>query len=127
MLRGQRPIIRSDGNYVRDYFYIEDGAVAYMLLAEKLASMPTLRGQAFNFSNEAQITVLELVQHILALMGSDLQPDIRNEVSNEIRRQYLSAAKARQMLGWAPHFTLDHGLELTIQWYREFLRADHSN
>jgi CDP-glucose 4,6-dehydratase len=127
VLRGQRPIIRSDGNYVRDYFYIEDGAVAYMLLAEKLASMPTLRGQAFNFSNEAQITVLELVQHILALMGSDLQPDIRNEVSNEIRRQYLSAAKARQILGWVPHFTLDHGLELTIQWYREFLRADQSN
>jgi CDP-glucose 4,6-dehydratase len=60
-------------------------------------------------------------------MGSDLQPDIRNEVSNEIRRQYLNAAKARQILGWAPRFTLDQGLELTIQWYREFLRADHSN
>jgi CDP-glucose 4,6-dehydratase len=127
VLRGQRPIIRSDGNFVRDYFYIEDGAAAYMLLAEKLASMPILRGQAFNFSNEAQITVLELVRHILALMGSDLQPDIRNEVSNEIRRQYLNAAKARQILGWVPRFTLDQGLELTIQWYQEFLRADHSN
>ncbi len=127
VLRDQRPIIRSDGNYVRDYFYIEDGAAAYMLLAEKLADQPVLRGQAFNFSNETQITVLELVQHILALMGSDLQPDIRNEVSNEIRRQYLSAVKAHQMLGWTPHFTLDHGLELTIRWYREFLQADHSN
>ena len=59
MLRGQRPIIRSDGNYVRDYFYVEDGAEVYMLLAERLAEDPSLRGEAFNFSNEAQITVLD--------------------------------------------------------------------
>jgi CDP-glucose 4,6-dehydratase len=123
ILRGQRPVIRSDGNYVRDYFYIEDGAAAYVLLAEKLAADPTLRGQAFNFSNEAQITVLDLVRQILELMGSDLQPNIRNEVSNEIRRQYLSAAKARQVLGWAPLYTLEQGLELTIRWYREFFQA----
>ena len=52
VLRGQRPVIRSDGNYVRDYFYVEDGAAAYMLLAEQLAARPELRGEAFNFSNE---------------------------------------------------------------------------
>ncbi len=123
VLRGQRPIIRSDGDYVRDYFYIEDGAAAYMLLAEALAARPELRGEAFNFSNEIQITVLDLVQRILALMDSVLEPDVRNEASNEIRHQYLSAAKARSVLGWAPLFTLDEGLGLTIEWYRRFLSA----
>lgn len=123
VLRGQRPIIRSDGQYVRDYFYAEDGAVANILLAERLAQDPDLRGQAFNFSNEIQVTVLELVEKILALMGSDLEPDVRNEATHEIRHQYLSATKARRILDWKPLFTLDEGLRRTIDWYKVFLGA----
>lgn len=121
VLRGQRPVIRSDGLYIRDYFYVEDGAAAYMLLAERLAADPSLRGQAFNFSNETQMTVLELVQRILTLMGSDLEPDVRNEATNEILRQQLSAARARELLGWRPLFTLDEGLRKTIEWYEALL------
>jgi CDP-glucose 4,6-dehydratase len=123
VLRAQRPVIRSDGNYVRDYFYVEDGAAAYMLLAEQLAARPELRGEAFNFSNELQVTVLELVRRILARMESGLEPDVRNEASNEIRHQYLSAAKSRSLLDWSPLFTLDQGLEATISWYREFFKS----
>jgi CDP-glucose 4,6-dehydratase len=121
VLRGQRPVIRSDGNYVRDYFYVEDGAAAYMLLAEKLAANRELIGHAFNFSNEIQVTVIELVRHILMLMNSALEPDVRNEASNEIRHQYLSAAKARSILGWASLFPLDEGLARSIRWYQAFL------
>ncbi|HID21412.1 MAG TPA: NAD-dependent epimerase/dehydratase family protein [Planctomycetaceae bacterium] len=121
VLRGRRPIIRSDGHYVRDYFYVEDGAAAYTLLAERLAENPDLRGQAFNFSNETPVTVLELVERILKLMGSDLKPEIRNEACNEIRCQYLSADKARRLLGWRPLFALEEGLQRTIAWYRDFL------
>jgi CDP-glucose 4,6-dehydratase len=121
VIRGQRPIIRSDGQYIRDYFYVEDGVAAYMLLAERLAAQPSLSGEAFNFSNELQVTVLQLVERVLAAMGSDLRPEIRNEASNEIRDQRLSAAKARQVLGWQPLFGLDQGLALAIDWYRGFL------
>jgi CDP-glucose 4,6-dehydratase len=121
ILRGERPVIRSDGQFTRDYFYVEDGAAAYMLLAERLASDPSVQGEAFNFSNETQVTVLQLVHRLLHLMDCDLTPDVRNEASHEIRHQYLSAAKARARLGWAPLFTLDEGLTRTIHWYREFL------
>lgn len=121
ILRGQAPIIRSDGSFVRDYFYVEDGAAAYMLLAEQMAQNPSLCGEAFNFSNELQVTVLELTQKILAAMGSTLRPDVRNEASNEIKHQYLSAAKARRMLDWTPLHSLDGALEKTIQWYTDFL------
>jgi CDP-glucose 4,6-dehydratase len=121
ILRNERPIIRSDGSYIRDYFYIEDGAAAYMRLAEHLAAEPELRGHAFNFSNEIQITVLDLTQRILSLMDSSLRPDVRNEVQNEIRHQYLTAAKARKMLGWSPLYDLETGLKTTIAWYRDFL------
>jgi CDP-glucose 4,6-dehydratase len=120
VLRGQQPSIRSDGQYVRDYFYIEDAVVAYTLLVEKLAQNPDLYGQAFNFSNETPVSVVELVKQILQLMESDLKPIIRNEATHEIRRQYLSAIKARQVLGWCPLFTLDEGLRRTINWYKGF-------
>jgi CDP-glucose 4,6-dehydratase len=123
VLRGEPPVIRSDGQYVRDYFYVEDGAAAYMLLAEQLAARPELAGAAFNFSNEIQVTVLDLVQRILTLMDSRLEPVVYNEATNEIRHQYLSAARARDVLGWAPLFTLERGLAETIDWYRAFLGA----
>jgi CDP-glucose 4,6-dehydratase len=121
ILRGNRPVIRSDGKYVRDYFYVEDGAAAYMLLAEKLANNKDLQGQAFNFSNETQVTTLELVEMILGLMNSNHIPEVRNEATNEIRNQYLCAAKARKVLGWKPLFALDEGLRRTIKWYEDFL------
>jgi len=121
VLRGERPVIRSDGQSVRDYFYVEDGAAAYMLLAERVASDAGLRGAGFNFSNEIQITVSDLVGKILQHMTAGLEPDIRNEASNEIRHQYLSAERARRVLGWSPLFTLEQGLDRTIDWYRDFL------
>lgn len=123
-LHGQRPLIRSDGKYVRDYFYVEDAAASYILLVEQVALRSELRGQAFNFSNETPVAVLSLVEHILTLMGSDLQPEIHNEATNEIRHQCLSSAKARQVLGWHPLFTLDEGLRLTIEWYKEFFARE---
>jgi CDP-glucose 4,6-dehydratase len=123
VLRGQRPVIRSDGNYTRDYFFVEDGVAAYMLLAEKLAAMPELKGKAFNFSNESPITVLNLVKVILKSMATDLQPEIYNEANNEIRHQYLSASQARQALGWKPIFSLEQGLAKTIAWYKEFFAS----
>lgn len=80
-----------------------------------------MQGQAFNFSNEQPLTVLDLTKRILDLMGSEYEPEVRNEAANEIRQQHLSAAKARQALGWQPLFTLDQGLQRTIAWYQDFL------
>jgi len=121
ILRGERPVIRSNGKFVRDYFYVEDGAAAYMLLAERLLSdSKILRGQAYNLSNEAAVNVSELVSLILKKMKSGLEPDIRNEAPNEIEFQYLSAERARAELSWRPLFTLDEGLTATISWYRRF-------
>ena len=92
-----------------------------MLLAEQLAHDPTLTGQAYNFSNGIQVTVSQIVDKILLLMNSNLQADILNGVTNEIPHQYLSAEKARSQLHWRPLFTLDQGLERTIEWYKDFL------
>lgn len=121
VLRGEAPLIRSDGRFVRDYFYIEDGAAAYMLLAEQLSQRSELAGEAFNFSNEIQLNVTELVELIMDLMGSSLEPMVLNEATNEIRHQYLSAAKARRLLDWAPIFDIREALVRTINWYKIYL------
>ena len=127
ILRGQNPIIRSDGEYIRDYFYVEDGAAAYMLLAEQLAARQELKGQAFNFSNEIQVTVREIVERVVSLMESNLKPEILNEANNEIRHQSLSAEKARRVLNWKPLFNLDQGLATTIDWYKNFFAHEHKS
>jgi CDP-glucose 4,6-dehydratase len=123
-LLGESPVIRSDGKFVRDYFYVRDAALAYVMLAEHMHETG-LAGEAFNFSNEAQLTVLELVERILSLVGASVEPVILGGGAGEIQRQYLSAAKARKELGWAPTFGLDQGLVDTIPWYRELVERGH--
>ncbi|MDD5530422.1 MAG: GDP-mannose 4,6-dehydratase [bacterium] len=120
VFNNESPIIRSDGTLIRDYFYIEDAVESYLLLAEKMEELK-IQGEAFNFSNEIQITVLELVNKIIKLMGSNLPPKILNQATNEIKHQYLSAKKAKDILSWTPKYTLDNGLKKTIEWYKNFL------
>ena len=121
LLNGRRPVLRSDGTFIRDYVYVKDVARAYLRMAECM-DRPGVRGEAFNFSGEKPTSVLELVHTIRTLMGRlDIEPDIRNTARGEIKDQYLSAAKARERLGWVPAFTLEAGLRETIDWYRAYL------
>jgi CDP-glucose 4,6-dehydratase len=120
----QAPVIRSDGSPKRDYIYIQDAVTAYVLLAEKVLD-GTAVGQAYNFSNEHPVNVLELMTLICRLMGRpDLKPVVRNTTANEITDQFLSAETAREQLGWRPEYTLDEGLLETVAWYRAFFQDE---
>jgi len=121
--QGQRPVIRSDGQFIRDYLYADDGAAAHMHLARRLAEDRTLAGEAFNFSYEVRLTVLELVRQIARLMQCPLEPEIRNEASRELRTQYLTSAKARERLGWKPLHTMENALRETVSWYCDYLSS----
>jgi CDP-glucose 4,6-dehydratase len=121
LLRSERPVIRSDGTYVRDYIYVKDVSRAYLRLAERLDS-PAVQGEAFNFGPERALTVMELISLIQRLMGCEhLEPDLRNETKGEIHSQYLNTDKTVRVLGWHSRFTLEEGLSETISWYRDFL------
>lgn len=123
IVRNEPPVLRSDGTLIRDYFYVRDGAHAYRVLAEHLAANPDkIRGEAFNFSTDQEVSVIDLTNMLLKLMGSDLKPVIQNNAPNEILKQNLSSAKARKELGWTPQYTLEDGLKRTIAWYENFLK-----
>jgi len=122
-LEQQRPVIRSDGQSLRDYIYVKDVTRCYLRTAECLADK-SVQGQAFNFSLERPLMTIEMVKLIQQLMNCQhLEPDVQNTASGEIRAQYLSAAKTRRVLGWQPQFTVEQGLQETIAWYREHLPA----
>lgn len=127
VLNNEKPIIRSDGKFIRDYIYVLDIVDAYLYLAEKMEKLD-IHGEAFNFSNEQPISVRDIVEKILTLMKrEDLKPVVLNEASHEIKYQYLSSEKARNMLHWKPQYSLEEGLSETIQWYQDYFKAVHKN
>ncbi len=120
-LHNEKPLIRSDGKFTRDYIFVKDVVEAYLLLASK-TSEQDIRGQAFNFSAEQPWTVLEVVENIQKLMKCDhIIPTILNQANAEIRDQYLDSSKAKQLLRWTSLFSLEKGLIHTIEWYKNFL------
>ncbi len=120
ILRGERPVIRSDGTYVRDYVYVRDAVSAYLCLADAM-ERPELRGEAFNFSTEQPLTVREIVDCISSAMQSDLEPEVLDRAQGELRDQSLSAAKARKLLDWSSEWDLERGIGETVAWYRDYL------
>ncbi len=126
LLNGQQPVIRSDGQFVRDYIYVKDVVSCYMKAAEQLSGKG-VQGEAFNFGLEHPVTVLEVVSTITRLMNCEhIIPIVKNIASGEIRSQYLSSSKARDLLMWKPQYTLDAGLGETISWYRQYLLCDNN-
>jgi len=121
-LQKERPIIRSDGKFVRDYVYVKDVSQTYLHVAQKVGSKK-VSGEAFNFSVGDPLKVIDLVKVIQKLMKSEnLKPKILNSAKGEIHSQYLCSDKIRKMTKWEPQFDLKQGLMETIRWYREFFK-----
>ncbi len=120
---GERPVIRSNGRFTRDYIYVDDVVTGYLRLGEQ-AQDDGVRGEAFNFSPETRVQVLEITRLIQQLMARpDLEPLILDQARAEILDQYLDSGKARRVLGWTPQFSLEDGLQRTIAWYDRYLDA----
>ncbi len=121
VIRGERPIIRSDGTPLHDYLYIQDAVHAYLTLAEYLDE-PGVKGEAFNFGMDDPKSVLEMVQAIIAVSNyPELEPVVLADAPHEIQAQYLDSSKARRVLGWSPRYLLEEGLRETLEWYQKFL------
>ena len=124
LLYGERPVLRSDGTFVRDYLHVDDVVDAYLTLAAAVLNGGLAPGEAVNFSDESPLTVRELYDAVCDAVGvPGTEPEILNRAPGEIHDQWLSAAKARSVLEWKPQVDLAPGLTRTVAWYRSFLAA----
>ena len=118
LLRGERPVLRSDGTPVRDYIHVDDVVAGYLALVTTESVSP---GEAFNFSSGERLMVREVVDSVTGAVGVALQPVVLNEARGEIAAQYLDSAKARKTLGWEPRRRMRESLPDIVAWYRELL------
>lgn len=121
-LEGKPLQVRTDGTFVRDYFFVKDAANGYLTIAENM-DRPEVVGQPFNLSTGNRFTVLDIAGRVLAAVGrSDLTPVILNQAKAEIHDQTLSSAKAGRLLSWSPKYTVEEGLAETVAWYRAYFQ-----
>jgi len=119
LLENKPPSIRSDGSNTRDYFYVKDAVYALLLVAEHL-DRDYVRGQAFNFSNETPLSVIQIVEKIMDLMELKIEPEILNISEGEIKHQYLSCKKSKTVFNWKTKYSVEEGLVDTIDWYKRY-------
>ena len=122
LVRGERPVIRSDGTPERDYLYVEDAVEAYLAVAASLDD-PDNRGRAWNAGSGEPRSVLEIVTRLIEISGRDVEPDVEGTgvPHGEIDRQFLDSTALRDELGWRPKWDLDAGLRATWEWYERRL------
>ncbi len=122
LITGTRPVLRSDGSFVRDYLHVDDVVDAYLALAVAMRDGTIQPGEAFNFSDESPRTVMDIYEAVCRAAGCPgTDPEVLGRAPGEIHDQWLSAAKARTVLDWQAQVGLDEGLIATVAWYRTLL------
>jgi CDP-glucose 4,6-dehydratase len=121
VLDGRRPQIRSDGSPQRDFLYVGDAVSAYLAVEHAVGAGGPGAGEAFNAGGEAPYSVAEVLETIVAVSDTELEPEFlgTGNPDGEIDRQYVDSAKLREMTGWRPEVALRDGLTRTLDWYRD--------
>ncbi|HVS38657.1 MAG TPA: SDR family NAD(P)-dependent oxidoreductase [Gemmataceae bacterium] len=108
---------------VRDMVCVEDTAAGFVALADS----PACVGQVANLATGAGVTVGELIERILGLVGRRLpvveSAERKRPETSEVYKLLGSADLARQRTGWEARTSLDDGLARTVAWFRERVDA----
>ncbi len=106
----------------RDFLFVRDTARGIMACAAAPASV---EGEVINLGTGVEVTVGEVVERVLRIVGRDLPVVTTDERvrpgRSEVERLLADASKARRLLGWASEVAFDDGLARTIQWMRDAL------
>ena len=118
LINNEVPQINGDGETSRDFTYIDNVIEANLkaCLTGKEAS-----GQAFNIAYGGRETLNNLYNKLCKLLNKDIRPIYKEERAGDIRHSNADISKAKRLLGYSPDYSMDRGLELTIEWYKENL------
>jgi len=109
--QGLPPIIFGDGSQAYDFIHVEDVARANLLALQSDAS-----DEFFNIGMGVETTIRELVELLLDITGSDLEPEYRPQEQMFVTHRVGSTEKAERLLGFRAGISLRDGLVSVIEW-----------
>lgn len=120
LLEGHMPVIRSDGQQVRQYLYVDDAVRAYHKVGWMLRDGFIPRGQVFNLAPDDEYTVVGVVERLIKLVRPGAKPVILGEAQDEVPVMRIDGQAARDQLQWEPRVAFERGLEVTVSWVRNY-------
>ncbi len=113
ILNEESPIIFGDGEQTRDFTFIEDVVQANILVAESDAT------GVFNIAGGKRISINDLVRSITVVTEKDIEPVYNDPRPGDIVHSLADISKAKEQFHFNPKFTMDNGLEATVEWFRK--------
>ena len=124
LINNKKPILRSNGRFLRDYLFIDDVVNGYIMLGKAMQNKK-VKGIAINFGSGKPITVLNLVKKMLKINNNNSKfYIIKNKVKNEIKDQYSGYQLAKETIHWKPKISLEEGLVKTFSWYKKRIKKN---
>ncbi len=116
VLDAHSPTVHGDGRQARDFTFVENNVRANILAAT--GSFKAC-GQVYNIACGTSYSILDLLDEINAVLGTDVQPAFTEARVGDVRLSKADISRARQDLGYEVFVPFREGLAKTIAWYRE--------
>ncbi|MEE2789706.1 MAG: NAD-dependent epimerase/dehydratase family protein, partial [Myxococcota bacterium] len=114
MLEGLPPVIFGDGHQSRDFTHVDNVVQANLACLDAPLSAC---GEVYNVGLGTNTSLLELVGHLNAIMGTEIEPIHRPERAGDVRHSCASIARARSHINYEPKTSIQNGLERTVAWF----------
>lgn len=112
LMNNEPPVLFEDGHQRRDFIHVSDVASAIALASEK-----ALDSEVLNIGSGHSISVLEIAETLAKALGKSIVPLVlRKFRRGDVRHCFADIKKAKQLLGWAPRYRFDEGVEELINW-----------
>ena len=118
LLSGEQPVINGDGTQSRDFTYIENVIEANL---KACAAPQAAAGKAFNIAYGGRETLIDIYHHLAKALDVELEPRFGPERAGDIKHSNADIGKAKELLGYAPEWSFERGIEAAIDWYRGYL------